>query len=268
MLSAIWNEFYPQEDFCEISVLWKGCGFQREDPVSDVRGGGELSLSNLLYLLRNYSGLCTNMAERQRSKRHATAMEKGYPFAAACINTTRMLAQVFHIIKPSGASGDYATTAQVFWQMLDEPDAFNKLFVVAFVLLDSEFVGRDASYMEFNEVMESCKTKLVRALQGGDGKGGQSIVQVIATLGLHRLMSEHHEERQAAHQTAAAAAAAAAATSTSATATVSFDTTSVSTSHDLLGLEEWTAACGMTASGMVASGSVLPAMLPLAVATC
>jgi hypothetical protein len=200
MLTDIWRSFYPHEEYAETSVMWKGCGFQREDPVSDVRGGGELALRNFLYLLQNHGELCNRMSQRQRNKRHETNMEKGYPFAAASINITRMCAQILHIIKTSGASGDFSISEQSFWSIINEPEAFNKLFVIAFVLLDSEFVHVDASYMEFNNVLESCKVKLVRALQENVGKGTRSTAQLMASLGLETVIKGTEEQKECHEQ--------------------------------------------------------------------
>lgn len=196
LLQQLWHAFYPSQadaqrclnesfahaeqatsseasqtysaDFSLRSPLWKRMGFQREDPVSDVRGGGELSLHCLLFFSTRYTELCQSMCDHQRCVRRTSGMEKGYPWAAAGINVTRMVAECFNLMGPMGSKGKYATSARQCWDLLcqeaDIVQSFAELFCVAFQLVDQHFNAIGAGYMQFNQVLVHCKEKLMAAL--------------------------------------------------------------------------------------------------------
>lgn len=66
LLEALWTCLYAGEEVVRVSPAWKRMGFQREDPVTDFRGGGVLALRCLVYFAKNYT-------RQVRAPRHARA---------------------------------------------------------------------------------------------------------------------------------------------------------------------------------------------------
>ena len=145
---------------------WSDVGFQRDDPASDLRGGGILALANLNFFLRHPRVLALSMIER-RKERDA----ENYPWAAAGINVTRFIATTFQLITPSGSSavGPYAKKS--YWHMLAEPDGFSRLYVCCFVLLDTIFDEIQAQYMDFPKVVRLTQARFLEMLETSKSLG-------------------------------------------------------------------------------------------------
>jgi len=69
---------------------WKHIGFQREQPLSDVRACGRLALTQMLSFVRSFPTTASQMAERQYVGRQLD-VSRSYPWAAASVNATMMV---------------------------------------------------------------------------------------------------------------------------------------------------------------------------------
>ncbi|ONK55242.1 uncharacterized protein A4U43_UnF5960 [Asparagus officinalis] len=157
-LKHLWKLAYPQREIPPLkSELWKEMGWQGSDPSTDFRGGGFVSLENLIFFARNYPASFQLLLH----KKVGTRAEWEYPFAVAGINISFMLVQMLDL-----QSGMPSSRAGVrFLQLLAEDKrAFDNLFCVAFLMMDAQWLARRASYMEFNEVLKSTRTQLEREL--------------------------------------------------------------------------------------------------------
>jgi len=157
-LRQLWHLAYPTREIPPLkSELWKEMGWQGTDPSTDFRGGGLVSLENLIFFAKNYPKsfqMLLNKVQGQRS-------DWEYPFAVAGINISFMLIQMLDLQSsvPSSKSGIR------FLELLGrDENAFDHLYCVAFRLLDAQWLVKRASYMEFNEVMKSTRTQLEREL--------------------------------------------------------------------------------------------------------
>ncbi|KAK8529298.1 hypothetical protein V6N12_060083 [Hibiscus sabdariffa] len=148
-LRALWSATYPGKDLHGlISDQWKEMGWQGRDPSTDFRGAGFISLENLLFFAKTFSA---------RGKRSAWE----YPFAVAGVNITFMIMQMLDLdaMKPR------TFIRSVFLQILSENEwAFDLLYCVAFVVMDKQWLERNATYMEFNDVLKSTRAQLEREL--------------------------------------------------------------------------------------------------------
>lgn len=135
-------------------------GWQNSDPSTDFRAAGFMSLENLIYFARNYPDSFHRLLHKADGKR----AEWEYPFAVGGVNISYMLVQMLDL-----QSGKMRTKAGVhFVQLLDDDGvAFDNLFCVAFQVLDSQWLARRASYMEFNEVLKSTRGQLEQELTIG-----------------------------------------------------------------------------------------------------
>ncbi|XP_019186795.1 PREDICTED: ELMO domain-containing protein C [Ipomoea nil] len=157
-LKQLWMLAYPNREFPSLkSELWKDMGWQGCDPSTDFRGGGYVSLENLIFFAKEYPKSFQNLLNKRNGKRS----EWEYPFAVAGINISFMLAQMLDL-----QSGKPSTPAAIhFLDLLNEDDrAFDDLFCIAFEMLDAQWLAKRASYMQFNDVLKSTRTQLEREL--------------------------------------------------------------------------------------------------------
>ncbi|XP_056165122.1 uncharacterized protein LOC115672093 isoform X1 [Syzygium oleosum] len=157
-LKALWSATYPDEELQGlISDQWKKMGWQGKDPSTDFRGAGFISLENLLFFAKTFSISFQHLLEKQGGKRAAWE----YPFAVAGVNITFMIMQMLDL----DASKPRTFVRGVFLQMLSENQwAFDLLYCVAFMIMDKQWLERNATYMEFNDVLKSTRAQLEREL--------------------------------------------------------------------------------------------------------
>ncbi|KAK1279292.1 hypothetical protein QJS04_geneDACA015107 [Acorus gramineus] len=157
-LKLLWRLAYPDRELPPLkSELWKEMGWQGADPSTDFRGGGFISLENLIYFAKNYP----ESFQRLLHKRDGKRAEWEYPFAVAGVNISFVLAQMLDLQsgKPTSIAG------KRFLELLgDDEMAFDNLYCVAFQMMDAQWLAKRASYMEFNEVLKSTRTQLEREL--------------------------------------------------------------------------------------------------------
>ncbi|KAF7819212.1 ELMO domain-containing protein A [Senna tora] len=157
-LRHLWKLAYPDRKLPALkSELWKEMGWQGSDPSTDFRGGGFISLENLIFFAQKYP----ESFKRLLHKEDGARAEWEYPFAVAGINISFMLAQMLDLQAetPSSLAGIR------FLDLLAEDEmAFDNLYCVAFQMMDAQWLAKRASYMEFNDVLKSTRTQLEREL--------------------------------------------------------------------------------------------------------
>ena len=145
------NHEYLGVAFCRSSISWKKVGFQHEDPESDFRGGGALALQNLNYFLIHFGKEAAEMIRRREERENGA----NYPWAAAGINITRLVAKCFELVSANGYTSVTTHTTKAYWNILvSDTDAFNRLYVVAVRLLDAEFTAVGGSYLTFPIILQ------------------------------------------------------------------------------------------------------------------
>ncbi|XP_015888424.3 uncharacterized protein LOC107423393 isoform X2 [Ziziphus jujuba] len=157
-LKQLWRLAYPDRELPSLkSELWKEMGWQGTDPSTDFRGGGFISLENLIFFAQKYPESFQRLLHKQDGSR----ADWEYPFAVAGINISFMLAQMLDLqsAKPTSFAGIR------FLELLKEDEmAFDNLYCVAFQMMDAQWLAKRASYMEFNDVLKSTRTQLEREL--------------------------------------------------------------------------------------------------------
>ncbi|KAJ1446218.1 ELMO/CED-12 family-domain-containing protein [Pelagophyceae sp. CCMP2097] len=152
--------------FERTGALWTTVGFQQPDPISDVRGGGVLALRNLgAFLAEQPLYARAVMASRQPDDASDWSPDEPgfYPFAAAGINVTKLLADLCGM----GPRPTYRTRLLGCWPLLAaSPGAFHECYALAFRTVDRHFDLREASYMDFNSVLKDAAKEFQRALEG------------------------------------------------------------------------------------------------------
>lgn len=157
-LKALWYATYPDQELQGlISEQWKDMGWQGRDPSTDFRGAGFISLENLLFFAKTFSASFQRLLTKQCGNRAAWE----YPFAVAGVNITFMIMQMLDLqsTKPR------TFVRAVFVQMLSEDEwAFDLLYCVAFLVMDKQWLEKNATYMDFNEILKSTRAQLEREL--------------------------------------------------------------------------------------------------------
>lgn len=161
-LRALWKATYPDQELHGlISDQWKEMGWQGRDPSTDFRGAGFISLENLLFFAKTFTVSFQTLLNKQGGKRATWE----YPFAVAGVNITFMIMQMLdlHSSKPR------TFVRSVFIQMLSENEwAFDLLYCVAFLVMDKQWLEKNASYMEFNDILKETRAQLERELLSDD----------------------------------------------------------------------------------------------------
>ncbi|KAH7667360.1 ELMO domain-containing protein [Dioscorea alata] len=162
-LRQLWRLAYPGRQVPPLkSELWKEMGWQGSDPSTDFRGGGFVSLENLIFFAKTYPDSFQGLLHKRDGRR----AEWEYPFAVAGINISFMLVQMLGLElagRPSSKAGI------CFIKLLGEDEmAFDNLYCIAFQMMDAQWLAKRASYMEFNEVLKATRTQLERELSLDD----------------------------------------------------------------------------------------------------
>uniref|UniRef100_M4C835 ELMO domain-containing protein n=1 Tax=Brassica campestris TaxID=3711 RepID=M4C835_BRACM len=156
-LRNLWKLSFPEEELHGlISEQWKEMGWQGKDPSTDFRGGGFISLENLMYFARTHMlPLQTFLTSFCNAACPYAAEILPGPFEEA--GWGKMLD--LEAVKPRTIVG------ATFLKFLSENEsAFDILYCIAFKLMDQQWLSMHASYMEFNTVMKSTRRQLEREL--------------------------------------------------------------------------------------------------------
>ncbi|XXG78505.1 hypothetical protein AAC387_Pa08g2440 [Persea americana] len=161
-LRALWTATYPNRELDGlISEQWKEMGWQGRDPTTDFRGAGFISLENLLFFAKTFTISFQRLLNKQGGKRATWE----YPFAVAGVNITFMIMQMLDL----HSSKRRTFVRSVFIQMLSENEwTFDLLYCVAFMVMDKQWLEKNASYMEFNDILKSTRAQLEKELLSDD----------------------------------------------------------------------------------------------------
>uniref|UniRef100_A0A803LIF7 ELMO domain-containing protein n=1 Tax=Chenopodium quinoa TaxID=63459 RepID=A0A803LIF7_CHEQI len=180
-LRALWNASFPHEELHDlISEQWKEMGWQGKDPSTDFRGGGFISLENLLFFAKNFPKSFQDLLRKQEGDR---AMWE-YPFAVAGVNITFMLIQMLDLEADVLSRMSYMIA--LYWHLKrfllrnvvveqcdmmtlpipfpENDSAFDLLYCITFKLLDHLWLEMHASYMDFNAVMKATRRQLEKEM--------------------------------------------------------------------------------------------------------
>lgn len=161
-LRELWTASFPERNLIGlVSEQWKEMGWQGKDPSTDFRGGGFVSLQNLIFFAKEYPKSFQRLLHKEQGCRATWE----YPFAVAGINISFMLIQILDLrsVKPRSVNG------MNFLKILEEDEfAFDRLYCVAFEMLDAQWLAMRASYMEFNAVLKATQVQLERELSLDD----------------------------------------------------------------------------------------------------
>lgn len=164
LLRELWAVAYPGKELPALrGKHWKDMGWQGEDPATDLRSAGLMSLQQLVTFGREHDKAFQRLLNKTEGKRS----DWEYPFAVGGVNITFSLIDALGILPL--ALGRSKTTKLVpsapFLRLLEkDPKAFDVLYAAAFQKLDREWLKAKASYMQFNEIMATTRAAVETAL--------------------------------------------------------------------------------------------------------
>jgi hypothetical protein len=146
---------------------WKKLGFQGNDPATDFRSAGVLSVKSLVYFGETYPDRFQETMQRS----HGRSVEDSYPFACAAINVVFLLTDLMKLrrsTEPQSGDAEAAAMRATLGRMLDaDARAFSEVFCVVLLALDDEWVRTKATYMQFPNVLKATRARVASALRNG-----------------------------------------------------------------------------------------------------
>jgi hypothetical protein len=100
-------------------------GFQQNDPVTDFRSGGVLSLAMMVYMVESCPVVCERFFSGDASV---------LPFGITCINVTDMMAKFLMLAKSTDRM-DALLSQKPFWRMFADPNAIIALQELSMTML-------------------------------------------------------------------------------------------------------------------------------------
>jgi len=178
LLRRLWTLMFDGEDYEPKSRRWRTLGFQADDPRTDFRGGGLLSLQCLCHLAESHGPLA------RRWTAEANEEHSEYLFAAACVNVCAML--VVHLrlnqqpavgpVRDAKPACDLALKrfSRRLSASSDGLEVFYELFVATMGRLHLEWRAfcaqkKGANLLHFGEVLRRVNVALDYAVSASDG---------------------------------------------------------------------------------------------------
>ncbi len=180
LLQELWLGAFPALDFVRVTPQWQKLGFQNDDPATDFRGGGLLSLRCLVYFASHHGeelrrilrtqdrlralvagGASTSTGELDdfvdvghrdlvAADEDASSVEhKLYPVAITSVNLTVRLAHMIH-----ATDKNVASLHRRYWQLFDSYEGFYELHCMALLFFDQLWTQQQARFDGFGQLLD------------------------------------------------------------------------------------------------------------------
>lgn len=150
------------------NFTWTSLGFQGNNPRTDFRGGGVLSLACMVYFAQHYTSIFATILKEASSLRC-------YPFSAGFINVAHLLYVCLHLNPRAKqcSTGEYSKLSQKayksFARLLSDPTqrAFEELFSCCCISLHHNWkkLSCHSTLLDFKKSLCHTKKRLVRVLE-------------------------------------------------------------------------------------------------------
>eukprot|EP01091_Cochliopodium_minus_P014029 TRINITY_DN4680_c0_g1_i1.p1 TRINITY_DN4680_c0_g1~~TRINITY_DN4680_c0_g1_i1.p1 ORF type:complete len:339 (+),score=84.55 TRINITY_DN4680_c0_g1_i1:28-1044(+) len=195
-LKLLWDLSFEDKAYTRISKDWGKIGFQGNNPATDFRGCGYFGLCNLIYFSKTYEAKYKSMI-KGRIKEDL----RNFPVAIASLNVIMLIYQILGWGMKKGQQVDLKCKSVLInlffsqdhkWVFYNGEDVnedednedednegvvysfnFEKVFSLAFMILDDLWYQNNANYMQFPIILEKTFVKLQQVLVNVD-----SILQV------------------------------------------------------------------------------------------
>jgi hypothetical protein len=144
--------------YARISNNWKIMGWQKDDPVLDLKTSGVLALHCMLYMAKHFPEQTHDMAFRNKSN-----SKSKYPFAIVGVNITLLLADIIQLKGNGYKSKNNATYLQLF----EDSNAFYKIFSICFIYMDNLWTQNNSVRADFGRHISHIKNLVTKLLSRG-----------------------------------------------------------------------------------------------------
>ena len=134
-----------------------------------AKGSGILGLRGFVYFAKNYPDECKRMTTQQRG-----STDRTYPLGIVAMNIALLLVDILSIKRQR-----FQSTAAVHWKIMEDPEAFFELYVVAFRTLDQTWLEQSATRADFAKIMGATKAAIEGLLAEARGHVSQVVNDAI-----------------------------------------------------------------------------------------
>mgnify|MGYP005991439171 CR=1 FL=1 len=180
LLEQLWQGAFPDQQFMRVTPTWQQLGFQSDDPATDFRGGGILSLHCLVFFAEHYGDSLRRVLATQARLRqlvvsgtavgpadldgfvqvgHGDLVSAGedagslehklYPVAITSVNLTVRLAHMVHATDKSLPS-----LHRRYWKVFDTYEGFFHLHCMALLFFDQLWTRQQARFDDFGQLLD------------------------------------------------------------------------------------------------------------------
>jgi len=180
LLEQLWEGAFPGQEYMRVTPQWQQLGFQSDDPATDFRGGGLLSLRCLVFFAEHYGGALRGVLGTQGRLRalvatgrpvaaqdlngfvqvgHSDLVSSGedaaslehklYPVAITSVNLTVRLAHMIH-----ATDKHVATMHRRYWKVFDTYEGFFHLHCMAMLFFDQLWTQQQARFDDFGQLLD------------------------------------------------------------------------------------------------------------------
>ena len=155
VLLNLWEVLFPQGgSYQRTSIKWKSAGFQKEDPIADLRATGILALRAMTYLCHKYP-----VKSQQMLLSNQANLKANYPFAIVGINLTLLVVDLLNL-----RDQKFLTTQVKYWSLFEDDAAFFEMFCLAFLHMDGLWAAQKAVRGDFGRLIGEVKGILGKVL--------------------------------------------------------------------------------------------------------
>ncbi len=153
--------------FSMTSKVWKFNGFQ--DPIAGFRGGGQLALECMAFMANTHSEHFVSMVRYHGLRLNREHAKPTFPVLVAGSHITVMLMSLLRlsVSEDNPEVSSRSLSPQPFWRMMDDEEAFEKIYSLTFMMIDESWRRDATSELNFNDFVERTRENLNGLLQQG-----------------------------------------------------------------------------------------------------
>ena len=157
LMKEMFNVMFPQKPYTRNSLIWKEGGWQKADPVADLKASGILALKAITYFCRTKQSIALAMIERNKQN-----IKTNYPFAIVAVNITLLLGEILNL-----RDQQYLMMQANYWELFEDRVAFYEVFSTCIVYVDHIWKTNNLTRSDFSKLIGETKNKVSSVLQKG-----------------------------------------------------------------------------------------------------
>jgi len=157
LMKEMFNVMFPHKPYTRNSLLWKEGGWQKADPVADLKASGILALKAITYFCRTKQSVALEMIERNKQN-----IKSNYPFAIVAVNITLLLSEILNL-----RDQQYLMMQANYWELFEDRVAFYEVFCSCIIYVDRSWKNNNLTRADFSKLINETKSRVSTVLQKG-----------------------------------------------------------------------------------------------------